>query len=259
MNIENTIKDKILARLEALKSEHGIHIHMAIESGSRAWGIASPDSDYDVRFIFSHPVERYLSVRDPFDTINLPIDEDLLDLSGWELRKALNLVTKSNASPIEWSQSDIIYLNPDGFYDALAQLSTSYFQPRATAHHYLGLTNKTWLGELQKERFSIKKYFYALRPLFAAMWVVAFGEKPALRFADLRKVVKDTAVQTALDELLLAKEKAIEAEPIAAVPILHDFIERAYQETLTTAAHLEKVSHSLDRADQFFRQWINQD
>lgn len=258
MNIENPIRNKILARLHALEAKRDITIHMAIESGSRAWGIASPDSDYDVRFIFSHPVERYLSVREPFGTINLPIDEDLLDLSGWELRKALNLTTKSNASPIEWSQSAIIYLNPDGFYDALGQLTTSYFQPRATAHHYLGLTQKTWLSELQKEQFSIKKYFYALRPLFAAMWVVAFGEKPALGFADLRKVVKEPAVQTALDELLLAKEKAIEAELVAAVPILHDFIERAYQECLTAASGLEKVTHSMDKADQFFRQWINQ-
>jgi len=256
MTVDTHIRNKILARLSALESERGIKILMAIESGSRAWGIASPDSDFDVRFVFTHSVERYLSVREPFDTINLPIDQDLIDLSGWELRKTLNLIAKSNASPLEWTQSSIIYLDEDNFLAELNSLASSYFQARTTAHHYLGLTQKTWLGELQKPNFSIKKYFYALRPLFAAMWIVERAEKPALSFADLRQVVKDQKVQKALDELLVAKEKAIEAEPISAVPVLHDFIERSYQTTLAKAAQLEKNFHEIAQADHFFRHWL---
>lgn len=140
---------------------------------------------------------------------------------------------------------------------ALGELSEHYFQPRACAQHYLGLTQKTWLGELQKPEFSIKKYFYALRPLFAAMWIVEKQEKPALSFAELRSLVQEERVQRALDELLIAKEKAIEAEPIRAVGILHDFIERSYQATLAKASNLDKRSFGMDEADQFFRHWIS--
>ncbi|MEM6343358.1 MAG: nucleotidyltransferase domain-containing protein [Bacteroidota bacterium] len=256
MTVENSTRSKILARLRDIEAQRGIRILMAIESGSRAWGIASPDSDFDVRFIFTHPVERYLSVREPFDTINLPIDADLIDLSAWELRKTLNLIAKSNASPIEWTQSPIVYQEQDGFIEALNQLTTHYFQPRACAHHYLGLAQKTWLGELQKPEFGIKKYFYALRPLFAAMWIVERQEKPALTFADLRTVVEDAYVQEALDELLAAKEKAVEAEPIRPIAILHDYIQRLHFATTTRAAGLAKGQHDIERADQFFRQWL---
>lgn len=255
--VSSSIRELVLAKLAALEAELDIRVLMAIESGSRAWGIASPDSDFDVRFIFTHSVERYLSVRQPQDTINLPIDEQLLDLSGWELRKALNLIAKSNASPMEWTQSPIVYRQEEGFVNALSALCEEYFQARSTAHHYLGLTNKTWKTALQAETFSIKKYFYALRPLFAAMWIVKYQQRPPLTFADLRQVLADDSLQKEIDALLAAKVKAQEADLIAPIPALHDFIAEAYEQTLASVPIMVDRSLELAPLDIFFRRWIN--
>lgn len=255
--VSSSIRELVLEKLAALEAERGIRVLMAIESGSRAWGIASPDSDFDVRFVFTHSVERYLSVRQPQDTINLPIDEQLLDLSGWELRKALNLIAKSNASPMEWTQSPIVYRQEEDFVEALSTLSGEYFQARATAHHYLGLTNKTWKSALQAETFSIKKYFYALRPLFAAMWVVKYQQRPPLTFADLRQVVDDAGLQKEIDSLLAAKAEAKEAYMIRPIPALHGFIVEAYEQTLASVPVSSDRIRDLAPLDAFFRKWIN--
>ena len=98
----------IQEKLNQLEAEYGVQILLAVESGSRAWGFASPDSDYDVRFIFWHPKDWYLSVFEQRDVIELPVDA-VLDISGWDIRKALRLLWKSNAALIEWLNSPIVY------------------------------------------------------------------------------------------------------------------------------------------------------
>src|ERR1700757_32936 len=92
---------KINQRLSAVCKEHGVFIPLAIESGSRAWGFPSPDSDYDCRFVFVRLPDQHLTPWPERDVIEFPIEDDL-DANGWDLAKALRLLLKGNAVIIEW-------------------------------------------------------------------------------------------------------------------------------------------------------------
>lgn len=99
---------EIMNKLESIEQEHGIKILYAVESGSRGWGFASQDSDYDVRFLYIHPTDWYLSIEERKDHIEYPIN-DLLDINGWDIKKAFLLFKKSNPPLLEWLSSPIVY------------------------------------------------------------------------------------------------------------------------------------------------------
>src|SRR5688572_7252344 len=130
----------ILNKLKEVEQANQVQILYACESGSRAWGFASPDSDYDVRFIYVHKNDHYLSIDEQRDVIELPIN-DVLDISGWELRKALRLLRKSNGPLYEWFQSPIVYQSDSTFQGEILALMKLYFSPRAMMHHYLSMTS----------------------------------------------------------------------------------------------------------------------
>jgi uncharacterized protein len=173
--IEVDINTTIATELQQLERAHQIQILYACESGSRAWGFPSPDSDYDVRFIYLRPLEWYLSIDDRPDTIldprgyanDLPVNS-LLDINGWDLRKALKLFKGSNSAIYEWIQSPIIYQSQQGLTDRLRDLAPSYYTCRAGIHHYLNMTIGCYRKHLQTDVVKLKKYFYALRPILAA-------------------------------------------------------------------------------------------
>src|SRR5688572_12611281 len=164
------MKEIIFEKLKSIEHQFDVKILYACESGSRAWGFASPDSDYDVRFIYVHKMDYYLSIDEQRDVIELPIN-DVLDINGWELRKALRLFRKSNAPLYEWLQSPIVYAADPGFVDGLKSLMSGIFSARAGMHHYLSMAKSVFDSELSGEMVKLKKYFYALRPILAAMWI----------------------------------------------------------------------------------------
>jgi predicted nucleotidyltransferase len=215
---------KIQNKLVEIEQAHNIRILYACESGSRAWGFPSTDSDYDVRFIYAKPLNCYLSINDYKDTIDLPINE-VLDINGWDIRKSLRLFKNSNAPLYEWLQSPIVYAKNDAFITEIKSLIHSYFSLRKGIHHYLGMTKNAW-NELQSEEVKIKKYFYCLRPLLAARWIVEKQELPPMDFASLRVLENDNNVQSALDDLLKIKSNADEKTEIKPILVLHDFIEK---------------------------------
>lgn len=98
----------ITEKLNEIEEKENVKILHAVESGSRAWGFASPDSDYDVRFIYVRKKEDYLTLCEKSDVIEWQLDETL-DINGWDLKKALQLFHKSNATLFEWSNSPIVY------------------------------------------------------------------------------------------------------------------------------------------------------
>ncbi len=153
----------VAAGLATLARERGVRILFAAESGSRAWGFASTDSDYDGRFLYAPEWRRYFSVFPPRDVIeaNLPGD---LDLAGWELRKALGLFAKGNVPICEWLGSPIVYFETPGFADQLRALIPALFNPAAAIFHYLGLARRTLEGHLQGPDVRIKKVFYPDQP-----------------------------------------------------------------------------------------------
>ena len=105
--VSESMKSEIVAQIQGIESTHDVTVLYACESGSRGWGFASPDSDYDVRFIYVHRLPWYFQVSPGRDVIEVPISGDL-DINGWELRKALGLIKKGNATLIEWLDSPVV-------------------------------------------------------------------------------------------------------------------------------------------------------
>lgn len=127
---------EIETRLAEMEAQEGVRVLYACESGSRAWGFPSTDSDYDVQFIYAHPVEWYLSVQPRRDVIERPLN-NLIDLSGWDIAKALVLLRKSNPPLLEWLQSPIVYMDDKDFIREITELLPAYYSPRNCLHHYL--------------------------------------------------------------------------------------------------------------------------
>lgn len=217
---------EILERLKRVESEHNVRILWAIESGSRAWGFHSPDSDYDIRFIYVRPQDFYLSidVEDQRDVIEYPIVDDI-DLNGWDLRKALRLLAKSNPGIVEWLHSPIIYSQNGTFQTQAIQLLKEFYSIEKGIYHYRSSAKTNYQQFLRGEMVKLKKYLYVLRPLLAVKWLEQFGTIAPIEFDCLRTVLEDQEVQHAIDVLLEFKKNASEKAEQKPMPVLQRFIE----------------------------------
>jgi predicted nucleotidyltransferase len=225
--ISKETRAEIMHRLGRTEEEHGVRILFAIESGSRAWGFASPDSDYDVRFVYTHEPSWYQAVdlEERRDVIEYPIVDDI-DLNGWDARKALRLFWKSNPAFIEWIQSPITYMDNSAFRAGALGMLPDVYAPEKGVHHYRSMARTNYRGYLREARVPLKKYFYVLRPLLAARWVQETGVPPPIEFEGLLVLVDDQpTVVAAIHELLARKRDAPELGRSAAVPVLNGFIE----------------------------------
>ena len=213
---------RIQTALRQLEAAQGIRILYACESGSRAWGFPSPDSDYDVRFIYCHPLDWYLTLDEGPDTLNFPVDDEL-DLAGWELRKALRLLRGSNASLFEWLQSPIIYHEALAFRARLAPLLPATFHLKAGLHHYLGQLRRGVEEDLAGDEMRLKRLFYALRAALAARWIRERHGLPPMAFAPLRALLP-AALESEVDALLAAKAGANEKTVVPRPEALNAFL-----------------------------------
>jgi len=253
------MKAKIQKKLFELEKTREITILYACESGSRAWGFGSPDSDYDVRFIYVKPMNWYLSIEQHKEVIDLPIDEHELDFSGWELRKLLGLFRKSNAAPFEWLQSPMVYHEKATFRERLWALSQDYFLPKVNVHHYLGVAKNTYRTEVGGYHIKIKKYFYILRPLFAAMWVLQYGTIPPMAFHLLRKVLHNyPAIDQLVETLVQQKMQANEGDLTPILPELQVFIMRQFEACTEAAKQLPTSFLQAAPLNVFFRTMIQE-
>lgn len=251
------MKDLILKRLKELEIEHKITILYACESGSRAWGFASPNSDWDVRFIYVHTSNWYLSIDEHKDMLDFGIDENELDLTGWELRKTLRLFRGSNASPFEWLQSPMVYLDPYDFQSKLWALASDYFKPRSSAFHYLGLAKSSSKKGLVDGLMDIKKYFYVLRPLLAAYWICHEKTVPPMEFAPLLEQLKsEEALYAAIRVLTEKKIAAQEGDFTAPIPIIQTFINRELTNCALLAKELPAEQQDTTKINTLFRSFI---
>ena len=163
---ENTMPP-IPAKLAALAQQENLHFLLAVESGSRAWGFASPDSDYDVRALYIRPPAHYLCIDEGKDTFEF-IEDEWFDVGAWDIRKALRLLRKSNAVLLEWLRSPIVYAADDAFLRDLNTIAPQYAQAAPLLHHYRGIARNA-LGAMDLHgEIRLKKWFYVLRPLLAA-------------------------------------------------------------------------------------------
>ncbi|ALB64280.1 COG3541: Predicted nucleotidyltransferase [Cronobacter condimenti 1330] len=222
--VDATTRERVRQVLKDVEAKYGVKVLYACESGSRGWGFASPDSDYDVRFLYVHPREWYLRVDAPRDVIELPID-DTLDVCGWEWRKALGLLKRANPTLIEWLDSPIVYQQNETAIGALRDLVPQWFSAERARWHYYSMARKNFHSYLQSETVRLKKYFYVLRPLLAVRWVEAGKGAPPMRFAELLDAtVNDPLLRAEIDDLLAIKQRAGEAQYGMPMPRIHAFI-----------------------------------
>ncbi|MBD5509113.1 MAG: nucleotidyltransferase domain-containing protein [Lachnospiraceae bacterium] len=217
------IEKEISKKLDEIEEKEGVRILHAVESGSRAWGFASPDSDYDVRFVYVRPKEDYLRLDEPRDVIEWQLDE-VLDINGWDLKKALRQFSKGNATLFEWSGSTIVYRTTSD-WKKIQEVSRQYFSEKAAVYHYYGTANSTFQGYLLGDTVRYKKYFYALRPLLAARYIEKYHAAPPVLFDDLLKLDMPQGLKAAIDELLEIKKKTIEREENPHMLVIRSFIE----------------------------------
>jgi predicted nucleotidyltransferase len=220
------MRDEILKRLEAAEAEHRVRILYACESGSRAWGFASPDSDYDIRFIYAHEANWYLSfdVERRRDVIEYPI-VDAIDCSGWDIRKALYLFTRTNGALLEWLHSPITYLQRGSMAATLKELGAQSYDPTALCYHYSHMARGNAREYLFQDKVRLKKYLYVLRPLLAIRYIEEGRGIPPVEFEKLVRLVAPDAIRVGIAKLLELKRNTEELGLGEPIPELGKFIE----------------------------------
>ena len=224
----------IQALLDRIERQHGVTIPYACESGSRAWGFASPDSDYDIRFIFVRAERSYLSVLDSTESIDLPLEGEL-DAGGWDVRKAARLLGKSNGALVEWLHSPVVYRCEPGFRECWQSTARAVFSPRASRDHYHGLAKQMVLGKLDAGQVRAKDYLYALRAILCARWIAAGNGIPPVAFAELVPSAPPE-IQSLIPGLLEHKARTAESERMPRLPALDDFLAAALAESFEIPA-----------------------
>jgi len=242
--IDPTVRADITARLSAIEIEHGVRVLFACESGSRGWGFASPDSDYDVRFIYVHALPWYLQVHAQRDVIELPISGEL-DINGWDLRKALGLLKKGNATLIEWLDSPVVYRADTAFVTAIRDAAEQTHRAERSFHHVCDRHPGCYREYLRGDTVRLKKYLYVLRPLLATLWIEQGRGIAPMPFQDLvDAIVTDPALLDAIDALLVIKRAAMESEYGQPLPVINAFID-------TELTRLESVLPALSEPIDF--------
>jgi len=240
----------IIDKLAAVEKEHGIRILYACESGSRGWEFPSPDSDYDVRFIYVRPYRYYLSVMDREYDLNFAISGDL-DMYGWDLRKVLQLMRKSNTTPFEWLQSPIVYGQLPGFRDELWSLCQSYFGQISNIHHYLGIARGAMESIDNGNEIKIKKLFYILRPLLAAKWCLEKQSIAPMTIGPLMTLLPD-GIKKQVHDLIGLKATAPEGFIITISDELRSYIDQEFARISEASTHVKRDQFTADALDAFF-------
>lgn len=249
----------IQSRLNEVAADRQVRVRYACESGSRAWGLASTDSDYDVRFIYQHPREWYLQLVSPKDMIG-PVMElgGELDLAGWDLRKLLAHLAGSNAGILEWLHSPVTYHLEDDFLASLRELAAIYFQPSKVAAHYLGIARSAEKAGHDEAvgSWNLKKYFYFIRPVLAARFVIDERRVSPVPFNSLLEQIDNAAVRSAVDDLVAFKQTVSESHQMKLPTEVETYFRSLFE---TNAVDLQNVLRKeIDRKEinAFFRETV---
>jgi len=257
--IPQAIRAEIGRRLAKVKQGEGIQILLAIESGSRAWGFPSPDSDFDVRFIYCRPEPWYyaIDVEDKRDVLEYPIT-DGIDLNGWDLRKALRLLVRSNPTVVEWLQSPIEYLSHGRLRQAASELLGKVYAPASGIHHYRSMAKTNYRGYLKPDLVPLKKYFYVLRPLLAIRWIEQHNAAPPMEFQKLLVGFRGRSdLLSDVSALLEKKKVAAEMDVAAPMPRLNQYIESELSRLEGFSKESLANSDHMDAANALFRSLVS--
>ena len=218
-----SIEELVERKLKEIEERENIRVLHAAESGSRAWGIASPDSDYDVRFVYVRPMDFYLKLQDKKDFIDWELNQ-VLDINGWDITKALQHFYKSNATLYEWGNSPIIYKTTPQ-WEKIMKLAEEYFSSKSVMYHYYGTARKNYEAYLMEDMVKYKKYFYVLRPILACKWIEKKKCPPPVLFQTLAEEIVEKEMKPAVDRLVEAKLQMTESEKRGKIQELNDYIQ----------------------------------
>jgi len=254
---QHEMHHKIQHYLAEIEEEKDIEILWACETGSRAWGFPSTDSDYDIRIIYVHKNDWYLSITQRKDNIEKMLDNNNIDITGWELKKTLNLLRKSNASVLERIQSPIVYQSDEAFIKDIRSLSELYYSKIATMHHYLSMAKK-FMDELQMgNTYSLKKFFYALRSALVCKWIIEKNTIPPIEFS---KIYKHLAIEVSLtgriEELIELKSTKTESYKHKGEKPLIELIQSCIEKAEVVKNTLPASKGNLDDLNGLFGKYV---
>lgn len=250
---------KIISRLKDIEKKAGVKIFYAAESGSRGWGFASGDSDYDVRFICVHKPEWYLSLEKGADVIEYP-KLDMLDIVGWDIVKALKLFKNSNPPLFEWLSSPIVYQDAGSAIEKMRSLLPKFYSPKSCLYHYLSMAKKAYKAYLVGEKIEVKKYFYALRPILACMWIESQKSMPPMEFGKLLRAQNlGEEFTSTINELLKRKRQGSELGIGKKIKVVNNFLEEkiTYFENYAKKLKVHNFSKS-NILDNLFRDTLKE-
>ncbi len=254
----NEITREIKAKLTQIEQQKNIRILYACESGSRAWGFASPDSDYDVRFVFVRPLEDYLRVKELPDFIDAELNE-IYDINGWDLKKFFQQLYKSNPVIFEWANSPIVYKITQE-WERIKSVMNDYFLQIKMLHHYRGMGRRN-CKDLGRALYGstgvvvLKKYLYVLRPVLACQWLMQKHTVPPTEFSKLVEEVLPVELKVAVDELLAVKMKSGEKEKGERIPQIDSFIETKLNESAAFSVSKEE-QEDYEKLDNLFSEIV---
>jgi predicted nucleotidyltransferase len=252
------VRDVILEKLAEIEQGENIQIVYACESGSRAWGFPSADSDYDVRFIYLRSLDWYLSVFEQRDVIEKPIS-DRLDINGWDLKKALGLLAKSNPPLLEWLGSPIVYQEKTFVAPKMRKLAEAFYSPTACAYHYLHMAKGNFRAYLQGDEIWVKKYFYVLRPVLAILWIEqGLGIVPTDFTIMVDRLVADPETKAAIVQLLAEKRTGAELKTGPRIEPISRFIETHLKRWSDGQFHYDKSKLPYDLLDNLLRRSVKE-
>lgn len=252
-------REAVLARLRKVERDHAVTVLLAVESGSRAWGFPSKDSDFDVRFVYAHPTGRYLSVAPPSrDTLEFPFEAPY-DLGGWDIRKAVRLLCRSNPTLTEWATSPVCYLESGGLAARLLDLGDTVMDRAHIRYHYDRMARRAWggVGTGAGEAVPLKRYCYALRAALAKLWVDERGTPPPMDLPALlagRSVSDD--VRFAAKSLVRIKRDGDEDATGPRLPDLDELIEGQLRERPGRPVLAAPTTEAVRRADTVVRSFL---
>lgn len=248
------MKTQIIQKLHEISQQKHIHFLHVAESGSRAWGFPSPDSDYDVRAIYISPSDVYLSIGEHKDTFEY-IENQWFDVGGWDIRKTLSLLRKSNAVLLEWLNSPMIYQQDTEFIAQLNPLLPHYVQAAPLLHHYRGIAHNA-LKDLDLDgEIRLKKWFYVLRPLLAARWAVLHGGVPPMVLRDLMQDWQPEHHQEIFDLIELKSEKDEQYRHILSTHLRHVTLNLANEVAQLTPP--DSQIRDIEPLNELFRSTLN--
>ena len=262
-SITDDAKGYIQGKLRQISEENSVRILLAVESGSRAWGFPSKDSDYDVRFIYAHNKDAYLSIKDYRDVIEIPIIHDTMlgvpmDLNGWDIRKALRLAIKSNPVLMEWLVSPIRYIIDQRASDNLLAFAKETVDLRVLHYHYDRLVRNAWEQIQQNtERVKLKLYCYALRPALALQWMSKHKQPPPMHMEALcSEILADRALQGEIANLIKNKFIVNEGDTILRNTLLDAYIAYILQNKAERPQEITEDTKLIKKADKLFQDII---